>query len=244
MDLKIKDVAELLHVSETTIRRWLSDGKIPAYRLNHQYRFSRIEIENWMMSCKLDQGRSFIDGEEVQIYPSLDPVDDQETIKSSGTQQYSLYRAINKGDVFLDVDGETKEEVIRSTLSKVAPSLGFDVEVVAELFLDRERLMPTALNNGLAVPHSRDFILKDSVSDRVVVVFPKAPIEYGALDGLPVHTLFFLFSSNDKKHLHLLAKIAHFSSYAPSMQKLFQKPSKEGFLEFVKEWEGRIRPSS
>ncbi|NGX51641.1 MAG: hypothetical protein K1060chlam2_01514, partial [Chlamydiae bacterium] len=36
MDLKIKDVAELLSVSETTIRRWLSDGKIPAYRLHHQ----------------------------------------------------------------------------------------------------------------------------------------------------------------------------------------------------------------
>ena len=48
MDLKIKDVAELLNISETTVRRWLVDGKIPAYRLNHQYRFSRIEIENWM----------------------------------------------------------------------------------------------------------------------------------------------------------------------------------------------------
>jgi len=36
MDLKIKDVAELLNVSETTIRRWLKDGKIPAYQLNHQ----------------------------------------------------------------------------------------------------------------------------------------------------------------------------------------------------------------
>src|SRR5579872_484768 len=57
MDLKIKDVAELLNVSETTIRRWLIDGKIPAYRLNHQYRFSRIEIENWMMSCKLQQSQ-------------------------------------------------------------------------------------------------------------------------------------------------------------------------------------------
>lgn len=62
MDLKIKDVAELLSVSETTIRRWLIGGKIPAYRLNHQYRFSRIEIENWMMSCKLDLE------EDSQIY--------------------------------------------------------------------------------------------------------------------------------------------------------------------------------
>ena len=57
MDLKIKDVAELLNVSETTVRRWLKDGKIPAYQLNHQYRFSRGEIEDWMMKCKLKLGK-------------------------------------------------------------------------------------------------------------------------------------------------------------------------------------------
>ena len=53
MDLKIKDVAELLNVSETTIRRWLQENKIPAYKLNHQYRFSTAEIEDWVLSCKM-----------------------------------------------------------------------------------------------------------------------------------------------------------------------------------------------
>jgi PTS system nitrogen regulatory IIA component len=241
MDLKIKDVAELLHVSETTVRRWLSDGKIPAYRLNHQYRFSRIEIENWMMSCRLDQDKGFAGASEVQIYPQLDLLDNQQTAKPSGIHQYSLYRAINNGGVLIDVEGRTKEEIFYATLAQLAPSLGCDLDVVAELFLDRERLMPTSLNNGLAVPHSRDFILKSSVSDRVVVVFPKTPIEYGALDGMPVHTLFFLFSSDDKKHLQLLAKIAHFGSHTASMQHLLRRPGKEEFLAFVKEWEGQVR---
>ena len=52
MDLKLKDVAELLNVSEPTIRRWISDGKIPYYRLDNQLRFSRNEIESWLLSCK------------------------------------------------------------------------------------------------------------------------------------------------------------------------------------------------
>ena len=69
MDLKIKDVAELLNVSETTIRRWLIEGKIPAYRLHHQYRFSRIEIENWMMSCRLQKGnKQFSSHKEALSY--------------------------------------------------------------------------------------------------------------------------------------------------------------------------------
>ena len=39
MDLKVKDVAELLHLSEITIRRWVQEGKIPAYRLDHHIFF-------------------------------------------------------------------------------------------------------------------------------------------------------------------------------------------------------------
>ena len=52
MDLKLRDVADLLTVSEATIRRWIADGKIPYYKLHNQYRFSRSEIENWVLSSK------------------------------------------------------------------------------------------------------------------------------------------------------------------------------------------------
>src|SRR5580698_1897284 len=97
MDLKIKDVAELLNVSETTIRRWLKDGKIPAYQLNHQYRFSREEIEEWMMKCKLKLSRDgFSPFEEKQIYP---PLEEEAMKQSGGRQQFSLYRAKFKGGV-------------------------------------------------------------------------------------------------------------------------------------------------
>ena len=67
MDLKIKDVAELLNVSETTIRRWLKEGKIPSYQLNHHYRFSKSEVEDWMMKSKLGEGG--LSFPETQIYP-------------------------------------------------------------------------------------------------------------------------------------------------------------------------------
>lgn len=240
MDLKIKDVAELLNVSETTIRRWLVDGKIPAYRLNHQYRFSRIEIENWVMSCKLKQEAGFSPFAGEQIYPPLDEPIEQEALQRGGMQQFSLYRAIHKGEVLANIKGSTKEEVIRSAAHVIAPGLGLDADVVAELLLDREELMPTALNNGIAVPHTRDFLLQDPF-DIIVVVFPEDPIEYGALDGKPVHTLFFLFSSSDKRHLHLLAKLAHLSSHESALEYLRSKPGKEELLEYIRDWESHIR---
>lgn len=233
MDLKIKDVAELLNVSETTIRRWLTDGKIPAYRINHQYRFSRIEIENWMMRCKLKSAAPL---QETQIYP----VPEEEAASRGGMHHFCLYRAIHQGDVLTAAPGKSKEEIIRDTTQAIAEKLGVDAEVLSELLIDREKLMPTALNNGIAVPHTRDFLRKGPI-DRVFVVYPHEPVEYGALDEKPVHTLFFLFASNDKGHLQLLAKLAHLGSHPEALDFLQTKPDKKQLLDFIRSWEGSVR---
>jgi len=232
MDLKLKDVAELLNVSETTVRRWISDSKIPYYRWNQQIRFSRSEIENWLLAARQGKGKS-------DFFSQTDAEDT--TVEKMGTHQFGLLRAIHKGGVWSDVPGSTKEEVIRLAMKTIAKELHLDAEVLTELLLDRERLMPTALSHGIAIPHTRDFLLQDSF-DVVAVVFPQKPIEYGALDGEKVHTLFFLFACDDKRHLHLLAKLAHLSSKAENLALLKAKPTKDRLLEAIKAWEANLRP--
>ena len=239
MDLKIRDVAELLNVSETTIRRCLSDGKIPAYRLNHQFRFSRIEIENWVMSCKMGENKeaSAFDGAEQTLAMRKEA---ENAPMTSGTQQFSLFRALHKGEVYHNVPGQTKEQIIREAMRQASENFNFDADVLSDLLLDRERLMPTALNHGIAVPHTRDFLFKEPF-DVILIVYPQKPIEYGALDGKPVHTLFFLFACEDKRHLHLLAKLAHLSSKEESREFLQTKPGKEALLQYIKNWEGQLK---
>ncbi len=226
MDLKLKDVAQLLDVSEATVRRWISDSKIPYYRLNQQYRFSRSEIENWVLSCKQE-------GE-------FSPFEQEDPEYRLGSHQFGLYRAIHKGGVYAEIEGDTKEEVICSAMQKIAADLRLDAEVITDLLLDRERLMPTALSHGIGVPHTRDFLLQESF-DVVAVVFPKKPVDYGALDGKPVHTLFFLFACDDKRHLHLLAKLAHLSSKPDHLAFLKRHPAKAQLLEYIKNWETHLK---
>lgn len=236
MDLKLKDVAKLLNVSETTIRRWLKDRKIPAYLLQGQYRFNSDELEDWMMKCKLNLGKDgFSPFEEKQIYPVED------TAQTGGTQQFGLYRAMHKGGVLVDVAAKNKSQLIKTVMQKVAPRLGLDPDLMSELLLDREALMSTGLNSGIAVPHPRDIVLELPGSDAIITVFPQKPIDYDALDGQPVHTLFFLFSSSDKTHLHLLSKLAHLSSQPAALSFLASKPSPEALLAYIKEWEAKIR---
>ena len=243
MDLKIKEIAKLLNVSETTIRRWLAKEEIPAYRLHHQYRFNLIEIENWMMGCRLAKGKKPLPPKEEEGESSSSQTKSHkallENVQKGGMQQFGLYRALHCGQVITSLDAQNKEDLINKTMEMVSQQLSLDRIVISELLLDRERLMPTALNKGIAVPHARDAFLKKP-HDVIVILFPKEPIDWGALDGEPVHTLFFLFACNEKRHLHLLAKLAHLSRDGVALKLLQQKPEKRELLNYIRRWESKF----
>lgn len=229
MDLEIQDVAELLNVSEATIKHWLTEGKLPYYRMDAQFRFSRAEIEDWLMEKK-NEGQI---GMEESLSPHRPVV---------GNRQFSLYRALHRGSVWAPDFLMSKEEIIRWTMEQMANNFDLDAAVLSELFLDREQMAPTALGSGIAVPHTRDFLLNRHF-DVIEVVYPLVPLDYGALDGRPVHTLFFLFASEDRQHLHLLAKLAHLCSDENARNFLQTKPSKERLLDYVKSCEKNTLPS-
>ena len=220
MDLSIQEVSSLLQVSEDVVQNWLDAGEIPSYKIQNEVRFSREEIESWVLRS------------HNQVH--------QDTNESMmGTQQFNLYRALHKGYVLVDIEGDSKKELIQNSMHAIAKDLDVNPEGITELLLDRENLMSTALNEGVAVPHTRDFLLSKTY-DVVVLVYPKKPIEYGALDHKPVHSLFFLFACEDKKHLNLLAKIAYFCNRKDHIELLKQKPSKKDLLNAVRNWEASL----
>ena len=217
MDLKLQDVSELLNVPEQILLEWVSTGKIPAYKIRDAYRFNRQEIENWLLQ------------KQNKINTAIPS-------KKKGQDHFNLYRAIHNGDILLDIQGRTKEAIFSQVAVKIAPKLKLDKDVLTEHLLERENLAPTALGQGFAIPHTKDFLLCSS-QDIVTVVFLHTPIEYGALDKLPVHTFFFLLACDDRRHLALLSKIAYLVQ-SPTMQKILaQHPSKKKLLPVIKDWE-------
>lgn len=225
MDLKLKEVAELLQVSETTIRRWVSEDKIPSYKINNQVHFSRDEIQDWVIKHKT---------ETESIKPFSEPA-----VKTLGQKQYSLTRALHNGTLLTDISAKDKLKLIEEVSHVIGEKYELDGEVLSDLLLEREKLHSTSLGHGIAVPHTRDLVLKGH-PDRIIVVLPKKPIEFGALDKEPVYALFFLLASDDSRHLHLLAKIAHLSSDPAALELLKKRPNKETLLNFIKGWESEL----
>ncbi|TKD51918.1 PTS sugar transporter subunit IIA [Sphingomonas baiyangensis] len=85
--------------------------------------------------------------------------------------------------------------------------LGIDGDLVVERLADRERLGSTGFGGGIAIPHGRLAGL-----DRVRGLFARLarPVDFRAVDALPVDLVFMLLSPIDAgaEHLKALARIS------------------------------------
>lgn len=84
---------------------------------------------------------------------------------------------------------------------------GVEPRLIVERLLERERLGSTGFGGGVAIPHGKI----DGV-DRVVGMFARiaAPIDFQAIDDLPVDLVFVLLSPPDAgvEHLKALARVS------------------------------------
>jgi PTS system nitrogen regulatory IIA component len=80
--------------------------------------------------------------------------------------------------------------------------------VLHQLFLARESIGSTAVGEGIAIPHPRHPVVLPVGRPMLTLCFLDQPIDFGALDHQPVHTLFVLVSPTIRAHLRMLARIA------------------------------------
>ncbi len=66
----------------------------------------------------------------------------------------------------------------------------------------------TAVGNGVAIPHPRHPVVLPISKPLLSLCFLAKPIDFGAPNGEPVHTLFVLLSPTIQTHLQILARIA------------------------------------
>lgn len=109
-----------------------------------------------------------------------------------------LYPATVRAHVQLD----SKKAIFPFVGDLAARSLGLDAGEVSEALLERERLGSTGFGRGIALPHAK---LADLSGVRGLFLQLARPIDFQAVDGLPVDLLFVLLSPLDAGADHLKA---------------------------------------
>jgi PTS system nitrogen regulatory IIA component len=189
MNLSVKDVAELLNVSEKTIYRMIQNETIPCFRVGGQWRFDR-GITSW-----LEDTRQFHVSTAVKD-PSKE---DEEFI--------SITEFLRRGGIHFNVPGSTKEAAIKESLDRIKAELPyFETKMVFSSIMARETLCPTAVGQGIALPHPRTFNIFTAPSFVVLCILERS-IPFGALDNEDVDTLFFIFPKSERRFLRIQAKL-------------------------------------
>ena len=191
MQLTVRDVAGLLNVSERTIYRWIKEGAIPAYRISEQYRFHRAEILEWATARCI--------GVSVEIFEEAD---------AASHPMPSLSEALQAGGIAYRVGGTDKPSVLRAAVEAMRLPDEVDREHLLRVLVAREEMASTAIGDGIAIPHVRNPIVLHVPRSMVTLCFLERPVDFGALDGRPVHCLFTMVSPTVRAHLHLLSRLA------------------------------------
>ena len=101
------------------------------------------------------------------------------------------------------------------------------------LIMRREQLGSTGNGRGVAVPHARSMVV-----NRLRIAFGRHPagIDYGAVDGKPVHFMFLLIAPPHEvsnQYVPVLGKIAQFSRDPEIPDLLRQVASAEAFFTLL-----------
>ena len=190
MQLSVKDAATLLNVSDETVYKWVRQEDIPSHTVNEQIRFNRAELLEWA-TCR-----------NIPVSPGL-----FDAKKPGKAGLPTLAEALKAGGVAYRVGGTDQASVLLAIVGMLKLPDEVDREFLYQILLARERLGSTGIGDGVAIPHVRNPVVLHVAEPVVTLSFLETPIDFHAIDGKPVNTLFTLISPTVKIHLHLLSRL-------------------------------------
>lgn len=227
MEIGVKDAAGLLSVSEKTIYRWLKTNKMPGFKVGEQYRFNRAELLEWATSNR--------------ISVSADIFADQSEPK---TPPPSIENAISAGGVYYRVDGTDKASVLKNTVELMPLPPEVDKSFLTRVLMARESMGSTGIGDGIAVPHVRNPIVMHIPQPMITLCFLENRIDFAAMDGQPVDTLFTIVSPAISAHLSLLSKLTFALRQSAFSSAIKRQGSREEIYQAAREADELIASTS
>jgi PTS system nitrogen regulatory IIA component len=227
MQLTVRDVSEILNLSEKTVYRWIKQRRLPCYQVNEHYRFNRAELLEWATASR------------IKVSPDLicEP-------EAAGLPLPLLDEALEAGGIHYQVGGGDKASVLKEVVS----ILPFPTEVnrpfLYQVLLAREALGSTGIGDGIAIPHVRNPIVLHIPRPMIALCFLDHPVDFGALDGQKVGILFTLISPTVRAHLHLLSKLSRALRDPVFKDAITGNSSREQILASARQVEDKLRKSA
>ena len=115
-----------------------------------------------------------------------------------------------------------------------------DREFLYQVLMARETLGSTGIGDGIAIPHVRNPVVLHVSKPSMTLCFLDHPIDFRAIDGQPVSTLFTLISPTVRAHLHMLSRLGFVLQNQDFKTALKRQASREDLMETLSRAEAAL----
>jgi PTS system nitrogen regulatory IIA component len=205
MQITVRQAAKYFGVDEALVRRWIAERDLPVHRVSERLHLNAIEVWEWAVERGIAVSRDLLD--EARRSPDAMP---------------PLSQLLEAGGVHRDVGGEDKASTMAQMVQRIPLPPDSDRDHLLAILEAREAMGSTGIGDGIAIPHVRNPILLHVSRPQVSVFLLRRPVEFDAIDGLPVHTIFLVISATIPGHLRILSQMG-FLLKDPALRQLFRR---------------------
>lgn len=228
----LRETAAYLHLREEQVLQLFRANELPGQHQGNQLIFIKSEVHDWATSRLLgdiDAVTDFHDKVSAEQEASPDP------------EQPLLARYARIECTAPCLQARTKSKVLRELVSLASQShlISDDAEYLS-LVEEREGLCASAVENGVAIPHSRvhdEYLVFESFL--VIARLPNG-VNFGAPDGGKTDLLIMPCAHNERVHLHMIARLAWLLHTTDLGDKLRAAEDAEGMLEALRQTEQNV----
>ncbi|REJ72388.1 MAG: helix-turn-helix domain-containing protein [Planctomycetota bacterium] len=194
--LNLDELAAHLGRDRREIERLADRGRIPCHKRSGEWRFHQAEVTQWLEQ----EMRAYSDSQLAAVEKSQHSESLNADVPVSSLLQPEM--------VEVPLQARTKRSVLESLVEVAGRTWKvWQPAVLLSAVQEREELMSTAFDNGVAVPHPR-LPMTDVVAESLVAFGRTlSGIPFGAANNTPSDLFFLVVCRDARTHLHVLARL-------------------------------------
>ena len=157
------------------------------------------------------------------------------------TQTTEINQLLDPERIRIGLPGTEKSEVIDALVDLLAGNDAIDnLEGVRTAIFEREQKMSTGVGKGLGLPHAKSSAVTETVA---AFATTEAPVDFGAVDDVPVRLLLLLVGPEEHKsqHVKILGRISRLVSRDTLRERLVGADTPQTIIRVLREGETALR---
>lgn len=230
--MSLDDFAKYAGMDAREVRRLADRGKLPGRKIGGEWRFNRARVTEWLQQEMHTLDETRLSALEKAMGKAMET--------AVGNADMVLTSLIGIEGINVSLPAKTTASVLRE-LVKLAEGTGllYDPAGLLVALEERESMCPTALPNGVAIPHPRQPMPYVSAEPMVCVGRVPRGIGFGSRSRELTRLFFLICCHEDRHHLQVLARLVRVLQ-ADTVESLMEAATSEELLQILIDEETQV----